>query len=213
MTAPHRTTPRRTVVAVVGGLTVLSAAALTGVALVGGTLPFATAAAVVAAAALPAARWTAGGGAVDRDDRRRTHLVTGTEPTLGEWEAALHDALLTDEGYGLRLHARLLRLYEVRLAERHGLSLRGDPDGAAALIGPELWPWLDPSLPRTPRARRLAREGRAAGPDVPAPSVPAPNVSPRGVPAPPGRGGPAAPPAGPMPPTVLDALITRLEDL
>ncbi|MFC5906220.1 hypothetical protein, partial [Streptacidiphilus monticola] len=152
---------------------------------------------VVAAAVLLAARWVVGAGAMDSDHRRRARLASSREPTLRYWDAALQDALLTPDGYGLHLYPLLLRLYEVRLAERHGVSLHTEPQRAAALVGPELWPWIDPARPRTPMARRraaedaelAARTGRLPGP----------------------RRTAAAP--APVPPPLLEALVTRLETL
>jgi hypothetical protein len=38
----------------------------------------------------------------------------------------------------------LQRLLAVRLADRHGIDLDRSPTAARALVGADLWPWLDP---------------------------------------------------------------------
>ena len=117
-------------------------------ALVGGVAAVATGAAVLAVAALLAARYVDGADAVDGDYRRRVRLVGIREPTLRYWDAAIEDAHESLSGYELHLRPLLQRLYSVRLAERHGVSMQADPARAAAIVGPELWPWIDPARPR-----------------------------------------------------------------
>ncbi|MER6573909.1 hypothetical protein ABT288_49245, partial [Streptomyces sp. NPDC001093] len=36
------------------------------------------------------------------------------------------------------------RLFAARLAERHGVAMYRSPQRARALVGAELWPWIDP---------------------------------------------------------------------
>lgn len=153
--------------------------------LVGGIAGASVGGAVLVGALFWGTRWALGASGMDSGYRRRTRLAVGREPTLRYWGLALSDAANTAEGYGLHLYPLLLRLYEVRLAERHGISLRAQPERAAAVIGRELWPWLDPRVPRTPRALRVAR---AAGTqDLPI--------------------------TRPVPQAVLEALVARLETL
>jgi hypothetical protein len=38
----------------------------------------------------------------------------------------------------------LQRLFAARLAERHGVAMYRNPQRARALVGTELWPWIDP---------------------------------------------------------------------
>jgi hypothetical protein len=143
-------------------------------------------AAVLAVAALLAARYIAGADAFDGDYRRSVRLVTAREPSLQGWAAAVDAARATPAGFERVLRPQLERLYAVRLAERHGVSLHTDPDRAAALVGPALFPWIDPRRPPPPEPPRrtvLDRRARAA----------------------------AAPP--PVPDTVLEALVRRLETL
>ncbi|MFC1400285.1 MULTISPECIES: hypothetical protein [Streptacidiphilus] len=132
----------------------LGAAALcseVALALVGGLPGAATGAAVLAVAGILAVRYVHGAQAMDSDYRRKVHLVGSREPTLRYWDAAIEDALDSMSGYELHLRPLLQRLYAVRLAERHGVSLDTQPRQAAAIIGPELWPWIDPTRPRTGR--------------------------------------------------------------
>ena len=55
----------------------------------------------------------------------------------------------------------LTRLAAARLADRHRVDLHADPDAARALLGDDVWPWVDPRrpvLPRQPATRRRTRE-------------------------------------------------------
>jgi hypothetical protein len=142
-------------------------------AVVGGLPAVATGALVLAVAALLAARYVVGAEALDSDYRRKVRLVGSREPTLRYWDAAIEDARESLSGYELHLRPLLQRLYEVRLAERHGVSLATQPERAAALIGPELWPWIDPSRPRLTvdsLGRPLSRDP-SLGPAVPDPLI------------------------------------------
>ena len=129
-------------------LAIAAVAAEVLLALVGGLPAVATGAAVLAVAALLAARYIDGADAVDGDYRRKVRLVGSREPTLRYWDAAIEDARDSLSGYELHLRPLLQRLYAVRLAERHGVSLHTQPARAAAIIGAELWPWIDPSRHR-----------------------------------------------------------------
>ena len=132
-------------------------------ALVGGLPGAATGAAVLVVAGILAVRYVHGAQAMDSDYRRKVHLVGSREPTLRYWDAAIEDALDSMSGYELHLRPLLQRLYAVRLAERHGVSLDTQPRQAAAIIGPELWPWIDPTRPRTGRHPLDAGSAAAAG--------------------------------------------------
>ena len=139
-------------------LAVLGVAAVAAevlLALVGGLPAVATGAAVLVAAVLLAARYIDGADALDSDYRRKVRLVGSREPTLRYWDAAIEDARESLSGYELHLRPLLQRLYAVRLAERHGVSLHTEPARAAAIVGTELWPWIDPSRHRlTPEYSR-----------------------------------------------------------
>ena len=177
-------------------LAVLGLAALgsvTALGLVGGPAAAGVGTVVLAAAGLVAARVVHGAEAMDSDYRRKVRLVTSREPTLRYWDAAIEDARESVSGYELHLRPLLQRLYAVRLAERHGVSLHTQPRQAAAIIGADLWPWIDPSRPRFGRDRT----------DVPA-------VGGRGVRVP--RIDPRLEP-DPIPDRTLTALVERLEQL
>ncbi|MET9402810.1 hypothetical protein [Kitasatospora sp. NPDC002965] len=136
----------------------LSAAAVLAeilLALVGG-LPAAGAGAVVlVAAALVTARVVAGAGFAEVSLRRRPRLMESYGQGLGDWRWTVRQGL-DPEGDGQLLRLRLQRLFAARLSEAHGLSLVTDRDRVAELLGPRLWPWIDPESP------------------APAPTVPAP---------------------------------------
>jgi hypothetical protein len=124
-------------------------------ALVGGLPAVATGAVVLAVAVPLAARYVDGADALDSDYRRKVRLVGSREPTLRYWDAAIEDSRESLSGYELHLRPLLQRLYAVRLAERHGVSLHTQPARAASIVGPELWPWIDPSRHRlTPEYSR-----------------------------------------------------------
>ncbi|WP_143094580.1 hypothetical protein [Streptacidiphilus jiangxiensis] len=140
---------------------------------VGGVAGLSVGVVLLVAAGAWVARWIAGAGVMDDGARRHGRLVGKREPTLRYWDAAVSDAVRTPEGYALHLYPLVLRLYEVKLAERHGVSLRTQPDRAAAILGPQLWPLLDPMLPRTPTAIRQARQAGYRHVPDPRPLTPA----------------------------------------
>ncbi|MEV7817800.1 hypothetical protein AB0P05_45465 [Streptomyces flaveolus] len=55
-------------------------------------------------------------------------------------------ALADDGGAHLEtvMRPQLQRLFAARLAERHGVAMYRDAQRARALVGAELWPWIDP---------------------------------------------------------------------
>jgi hypothetical protein len=133
-------------------LAVLAVVAAAGTALIGLTdgLPAASAAvALTAAGGLALARYVAGGGAQDSDRRKTVRLLDGRAPALGEWRRIVDRAFGEggDVHAATTLRAQLQRLFAARLAERHGVELHRAPDRARGLVGPELWPWIDPAGP------------------------------------------------------------------
>ncbi|WP_435796835.1 hypothetical protein [Streptomyces flaveolus] len=107
--------------------------------------------AVLVAAALVAARYVAGAGAFDPGRRDEVRLLRTRAPGMGEWRRNIHTATGPDGAlyYRAVLRPDLRRLYAAALAEHHHVSLEQQPERAAELIGPELWPWLGPEPPRT----------------------------------------------------------------
>jgi hypothetical protein len=72
----------------------------------------------------------------------------------GYWRnrAGLIDGTQSMTAYDAELRGTLERLLAARLAERHGISLRDDPDRARRLLCPtprdeRLWYWVDPARP------------------------------------------------------------------
>jgi hypothetical protein len=89
---------------------------------------------------------------------RRDGPVADTEAIpvtfTGYWRkrAGLVDGTQSMTAYDAELRGTLQRLLAVRLAERHGISLHDDPDGARRLLCPtprdqRLWYWVDPARP------------------------------------------------------------------
>lgn len=137
---------------VLRSLAVLGATAVAAVILLALTDGLAAAGAGLAlltAAGLVAARYTVGGGAQDSGYRRSVRLLGSRTPVLGEWEWIVGRGLGPDSDvYVARtVRPQLERLFAARLAERHGVDPHRSPQRARALVGPELWPWIDPSAP------------------------------------------------------------------
>lgn len=151
-----------------------SVAAETVLALAGGARAAAAGAAAIVIALLATARYTAGADAMDATYRRSVRLVHQREPSLQGWAAAVDAARESAQGFERVLRPELERLYAVRLAERYGVSLYRDSERAAALIGAQLWPWIDPARPTysEPLPRRaLDRRAEAAHSPPPTPDV------------------------------------------
>ncbi|MGW2248590.1 hypothetical protein ACWCXH_00085 [Kitasatospora sp. NPDC001660] len=127
-------------------LTVAAVLAEPLLALVGGVPAAGAGAVLLTATALVTARYVAGAGALETILRRRPRLMEAHEPGLGDWRWTVGQAL-DPQGDGGPLRTRLQRLYVVRLSDVHGLRLPADRDRAAELVGPRLWPWIDPEAP------------------------------------------------------------------
>ncbi|MEU2930681.1 hypothetical protein ABZ636_37535 [Streptomyces sp. NPDC007251] len=105
--------------------------------------------ALITAVALVLGRYAAGGGAQDSGYRRPVRLLDSRAPALGGWQRIVADTL-ADDGeahFGTVMRPQLQRLCAARLAERHGLVMYRNPQQARALVGAELWPWIDPEAP------------------------------------------------------------------
>jgi hypothetical protein len=68
------------------------------------------------------------------------------------WYASMLRTTREPGGYERGLRRELTRLAAARLAERHGVNLYRDPRTAAALIGPDLWPLVEPGRLTNDRA-------------------------------------------------------------
>lgn len=133
------------------------------------------------------ARYVGGADAIDPAQRRPVRLVHQREPSLQGWATAVEASQDTAAGFERVLRPALERLYAVRLADRHGVSLYHEPERAAALIGDEVFAWIDPRRPpyTGPQPARRTLDRRAQSAYVPRP----------------------------IPNAVLEALVHRLETL
>lgn len=130
-------------------LVVLGTAAVAAevlLALADGVAAAATGLALITAAALGLGRYAAGGAAQDSGSRGPERLMAGRAPALGEWRRIVAKSLADDGETHLAIVMRpqLQRLFAARLAERHGVAMYRNPQRARALVGAELWPWIDP---------------------------------------------------------------------
>ena len=69
-------------------------------------------------------------------------------PQLQRLEWMVEFATTASADAELRLIPELRELTAARLQQRHGIDLSADRDRAAALLGPEVWPYLDPQRPQ-----------------------------------------------------------------
>lgn len=158
-------------------LLVLAVGGETALGVVGGGEAAGVGAALLLAAVAVIARFALGADATDGVGRDRLKLLTAREPSLRQLAGAIEDALGTQDGYEWRLRPVLERLYAARLAEGYGVSLHTERARAAVLVGPDLWPWIDPSrpggtdpAPAPARGYPLPRPGRRSGYPRPVPA-------------------------------------------
>ncbi|WP_354644397.1 hypothetical protein [Kitasatospora camelliae] len=131
-------------------LAVAAAALVGGLWLAGGTSAAVGATLVLAVAALGLARYVLGADSEDLGRRTPARVLESAQADLGDWRRLVKKALRGEEGHPAALRRRVQRLYEATLSERHGVSMLRDPDRAAELLGPRLWPWLDPRQEESP---------------------------------------------------------------
>lgn len=130
-------------------LTLLAAVGAASVVLLGlveGWPGAATGLAVCTAAGLGIARYVSGAGAQDSGFRRSVRLLGSRAPALGEWQRIVDKSIgdRSDVHFNATLRPQMQRLFAARLAERHGVDLYRAPERARALVGADLWPWIDP---------------------------------------------------------------------
>lgn len=127
-------------------LGIVAVAAEVLLALADGAAAAATGLALITAVALALGRYAAGGAAQDSGYRRPVRLLDGRAPALGGWQRIVTKALADDGETHLDtvMRPQLRRLFAARLAERHGVAMYRNPQRARALVGAELWPWIDP---------------------------------------------------------------------
>lgn len=125
----------------------VAAAAELLLALADGLAAAATGLALITAAALVIARYVSGAGAQDSGHRQTVRLLGSRAPALGQWQHIVRRPRDDEDTVQLgsaALRPQLQRLFAARLAERHGVEPHHSPERARALVGPELWPWIDP---------------------------------------------------------------------
>lgn len=124
----------------------VAVAAVVLLALTDGATAAATGLALITAAALALGRYAAGGAAPESGYRRPVRLLRSRAPALGRWQHVVAATLEDDSEEHLRtvMRPQLQRLFAARLAERHSVAMYRNPQRARALVGAELWPWIDP---------------------------------------------------------------------
>jgi hypothetical protein len=114
-----------------------------------GAAAAATGLALITAVALVLGRYALGGAAQDSGYRRPVRLLDSRAPALGEWRRIVAKTLADDGEAHLDtvMRPQLQRLFAARLAERHGVAMYRNAQRARALVGADLWPWIDPEAP------------------------------------------------------------------
>jgi len=82
-----------------------------------------------------------------RRRRRRTQPNDAPYPTFQQVSEQLSWAEVSPRHYDMVTRPLLVRLLASRLSERHGVDLHRDPEQARAIVGDDLWWWLDPTRP------------------------------------------------------------------
>ena len=122
--------------------------------LAGGWVTAAAGLPFLAVAAIALAWHVSGSEVMDGRYRKRTPLVRQRSLSMLGWSALVAAARSDSGNFEHAVKPEIQRLYAVRLAERHGVSLHAEPERAAEIVGPHLWPWIDPTrVPAHPSAR------------------------------------------------------------
>jgi hypothetical protein len=130
------------ILAVLSGLAVISAYAAAGFAgLVVAFSVLAVLGLLLLALGVPAAP------ARRRRRRRRTPPNDAPYPTFQHVSEQLSWAEVSPRHYDMVTRPMLVRLMASRLSERHGIDLHRNPGQARAIVGDDLWWWLDPTRP------------------------------------------------------------------
>jgi hypothetical protein len=127
-------------------------------------------AAAIAVTGLVVARYVIGADTFDGGYRKPVRMVMQRQPSLQGWATAVDAAQNSAGAFERLFRPELERLYAVRLAERHGVSMHAEPERAAALVGPEAWAWIDPRRPEPTQAPpRLVLDRRTLAGHAPPP--------------------------------------------
>jgi hypothetical protein len=82
--------------------------------------------------------------------RRRRHPLPSFDepyPTFQHVSEQLSWAQVSPRHYDMVTRPLLVRLMASRLSDHHGIDLHRDPDRARAVVGDDVWWWLDPRRP------------------------------------------------------------------
>jgi hypothetical protein len=82
--------------------------------------------------------------------RRRRHPAVSFDepyPTFKNVSEQLSWAQVSPRHYDMVTRPLLVRLMASRLADHHGIDLHRQPERARALVGEDVWWWLDPTRP------------------------------------------------------------------
>lgn len=138
--------------------------------LVGGWLAAGVGLILLAVLGLGLAAYVGGSEVMDGRYRRPLRMVRQRNLSMLGWTSLVAAARSSTGNFQHAVKPELERLYAVRLAEKHGISLHAEPERAAELIGPDLWPWIDPRRAPTPppaKGPRQALDRRSAAPAPP----------------------------------------------
>lgn len=127
----------------------------------------------LAAAGIALAWYVSGAEVMDGQYRRELRLVRQRSLNMLGWSALVAAARSSSGNFEHAVKPEIQRLYAVRLAERYGVSLHTEPERAAEIVGPQLWPWIDPRrAPAQPAARppHQALDRRSAAEPQPPPA-------------------------------------------
>jgi hypothetical protein len=80
-----------------------------------------------------------------RRRRRHTWSDDSRYPTFEQVSEQLSWAEVSPRHYDMVTRPLLVRLMASRLSEHHGVDLHRQPDQARAIVGDDLWWWLDPT--------------------------------------------------------------------
>lgn len=126
--------------------------------LVGGSVAAAAGLPFLAAAAITLAWYVSGSEVMDGRYRRQLRLVRQRSLSMLGWTSLVAAARSDSGNFEHAVRPEIQRLYAVRLAERHGVNLHADPERAAEIVGPQLWPWIDPRRPPAQPSARPAHQ-------------------------------------------------------
>jgi hypothetical protein len=90
------------------------------------------------------------------DGADRSPPADGVVRAVQRWESRFGWTERDPSRYKSAVQPRLYELVDERLRQRHGITMRSDPDRARALIGEQLWTFLHARVARTPNAREMA---------------------------------------------------------